>query len=141
MVFSLKESESVKKIVTKLSESKREETVTHTLVHRPWGSYEILGKAKDFQSKKLTVLPGAELSLQRHTKRAEHWVVVSGIATVTKDDEVIELRANESTFIPMGVKHRAQNKHTAPLVIVEVQTGKYFGEDDIERFHDTYGRT
>lgn len=140
LVFSLKNSESVKNVVGKLSEKKREEVVTHTLVHRPWGSYEILGKAKHFQSKRLTILPGSELSLQRHTRRAEHWVVVSGIATVTKDDEIFELKTNESTFIPTGVKHRVQNKHTNLLIIIEVQTGKYFGEDDIERFEDTYGR-
>lgn len=141
LVFSLKESESVKNIVAKLNETKRSETDTHTLVQRPWGEYEVLGKGEHFQSKIITVLPGAELSLQRHRRRAEHWIVVNGTATVTKDNEVLELKKNESTFLPMGTTHRLQNKHSEVLHLIEVQTGDYFGEDDIERFHDTYGRS
>ena len=85
-------------------------------------------------------MPGAELSLQRHKRRAEHWIVVKGIATVTRDTEVFELKENESTFLPMGSMHRLQNKHDEILSLIEVQTGDYFGEDDIERFEDTYGR-
>lgn len=141
LVFSLKESESIKKIVTKLNETKRSETDTHTLVQRPWGEYEILGGEEHFKTKKLVVLPGAGSSMQRHKKRAEHWVIVTGIATVTVDDRVFELKKNESTFIPMGTMHRIQNKHKEMLHIIEVQTGDYFGEDDIERFDDTYGRS
>lgn len=140
LLFSLQEGESIKKIVKTLSEKKREEIVTHTTVHRPWGMYQILGSEKNFQSKKITVLPGAELSLQRHKKRAEHWVVVSGTATVTINDKVFILKENESTFIPIGAKHKLENNHTKPLCIIEIQTGKYFGEDDIERFSDSYGR-
>lgn len=141
LVFPLNESESVRTIVKKLEESKRDELSTHTLVQRPWGSYKILAKEGHFNSKKLTVLPGAELSLQRHKRRAEHWVVVQGVATVTKDGEVFELKKNESTFLPMGTTHRLQNKSDEVLQIIEVQTGDYFGEDDIERFEDTYGRS
>jgi mannose-1-phosphate guanylyltransferase/mannose-6-phosphate isomerase len=140
LVFNLKESESIREIVKLLSEAKRDEIITHTVVHRPWGNYEILKKDMSFQSKKITVLPGGELSLQRHKRRAEHWVVVEGIATVTKNTDVFELHKNESTFLPMGTIHRLQNKHTEPLHLIEVQTGDYFGEDDIERFEDTYGR-
>lgn len=140
LVFSLKESELIKKIVGTLTETKRSEIDTHTLVQRPWGEYQILGKEKHFQSKRITVLPGAELSLQRHQQRAEHWIVVKGIATVTRDSEVFELKKNESTFLPMGAMHRLQNKHEEVLHLIEVQTGNYFGEDDIERFEDTYGR-
>jgi mannose-1-phosphate guanylyltransferase/mannose-6-phosphate isomerase len=140
LVFSLKESEKVKKIVETLTEHKRQETITHTTVHKPWGKYTILGDDHTFKSKKITVLPGAELSLQRHKHRAEHWIVIQGVATVTRNDEVFELRENESTFLPMGSTHRLQNKHDEILTLVEIQTGSYFGEDDIERFLDTYGR-
>lgn len=140
LVFSLKESESVKGMVSDLSKMKRPEIIHHTLVHRPWGTHEVLGKGKNFQSKKITVIPGAQLSLQRHKKRAEHWVVVFGIATVTVGDKVFKLKKNESTFIPKGTIHRLQNKSKEPLCIIEIQTGEYFGEDDIERFHDHYGR-
>lgn len=140
LVFSLKESESIKKIVEKLNETNRSETDTHTKVQRPWGDYEVLGKEDHFQSKKISVLPGAELSLQRHKRRAEHWVVVQGIATVTRDNEVFQLKKNESSFLPMGAMHRLQNKHDEVLHLIEIQTGDYFGEDDIERFEDTYGR-
>lgn len=140
LVFSLKDSESVKQLVGTLSDSKRSEVQTHTTVHRPWGRYTILGDDTNFKSKKITVLPGAELSLQRHKHRAEHWVVIHGTATVTRNDEVFELKENESTFLPKGSIHRLQNKHTEILQLIEIQTGDYFGEDDIERFEDTYGR-
>ena len=140
LVFPLNQSESIKKMVATLMEHKREELITHKTVHRPWGHYEILGKNTHYQTKKITVLPGAELSLQRHQKRAEHWIVIEGIATVTRNDEVFELQKNESAFLPMGSVHRLQNKHSSTLTLIEVQTGDYFGEDDIERFSDTYGR-
>lgn len=140
LVFPLKEGELIKKLVGRLATSKREELVTHSQVHRPWGQYEILGKSDKFQSKKITVLPGAELSLQRHKRRAEHWIVVSGTATVTKDEDVFLLHQNESTYISPGTIHRLQNKTGEVLELIEVQTGSYFGEDDIERLNDKYGR-
>ncbi len=142
LVFNLKESESVKKIVEKLNEDKRAELDVHTTVQKPWGEYEVLGDEEHYKAKKLTVYPGSGgLSIQRHKRRAEHWIVVSGIATVTLDDKVFELQKNESVFIPMGSLHRLQNNHNEVLQLIEVQTGDYFGEDDIERFGDTYGRS
>ncbi|MCF7898929.1 MAG: cupin domain-containing protein, partial [Candidatus Pacebacteria bacterium] len=141
LVFSLQESEGIKKIVNNLTEDKRSEIDTHTKVERPWGDYQILGNESHYQSKKITVLPGAELSLQRHKRRAEHWIVVQGIATVTRDKDVFNLKKNESTFLPIGAMHRLQNNHTEDLHLIEIQTGDYFGEDDIERFEDTYGRS
>jgi mannose-1-phosphate guanylyltransferase/mannose-6-phosphate isomerase len=140
LVFPLEKSEQVKNMVSKLHEEKRQELVVHTKVHRPWGEYEVLGKEEKFQVKKITVLPGAELSLQRHKKRAEHWVVVSGIATVTKGEEILELCENESIYIPMNTVHKLENKTDMPISLIETQTGSYFGEDDIERLSDTYGR-
>jgi mannose-6-phosphate isomerase-like protein (cupin superfamily) len=95
---------------------------------------------ENFQVKRITVNPGAKLSLQMHHKRAEHWVVVSGTARVTRDDEVFTLQENESTFIPLGAKHRLENIGTEPLHLIEVQSGRYLGEDDIVRFEDSYGR-
>ncbi len=142
LVFNLKESESIKKIVERLNEEKRVELDVHTIVQKPWGEYEVLGDEEHFKAKKLTVYPGSGgLSVQRHKRRAEHWIVVSGIATVTLDDKVFELQKNESVFIPMGSLHRLQNNHSEILQLIEVQTGDYFGEDDIERFGDTYGRS
>ncbi len=140
MVFPLGESESIKKMVATLSSGSRREITTHLTTHRPWGKYTILGDDSHFQSKKITVLPGAGLSLQRHKYRAEHWIVIQGTATVTNADNIFELKENESTFIPMGTIHRLENRHSKVLSIVEIQTGTYFGEDDIERLKDTYGR-
>ncbi len=140
LVFSLKDSESIKKIVETLKKEKRSEVETHTKVHRPWGTYHVLAKEHHYQSKKITVLPGSELSLQRHKRRAEHWVVIQGVATVTRNDEIFELKKNESTFLPMGAMHRLENKGGEELHLIEIQTGDYFGEDDIERFEDSYGR-
>ena len=140
LVFPIRKSESLKQLVEKIKESNRQELITHTTVYRPWGSYEILGKGENFQTKRIHVLPGAELSLQRHQRRAEHWVVISGTATVTKDNEILELRENESTYIPMGTIHRLKNNTDSPVSLIETQTGTYFGEDDIERLSDVYGR-
>lgn len=140
MVFSLKEGETIKKLVGALSKSERREMKTHLTVHRPWGKYTLLDENEVSQSRKITVLPGAGFSLQKHTKRAEHWIITKGIASVTKGEEVFELRPNESTFIPMGVAHRLENKHSEILCLIEIQTGTYFGEDDIERLEDIYGR-
>ena len=133
-------SQDVKKIVEQLERGNRELHVTHRKVYRPWGSYEGLDMGENFQVKRITVNPGAKLSLQKHHKRAEHWVVVSGTAQVTCDDKVFPLHENQSTFIPLGAKHRLENIGTEPLHLIEVQSGSYLGEDDIVRFEDSYGR-
>ena len=131
----------VKEVVAKLKAARRPEAGAHRKVYRPWGHFDLLHAGPGFLVKSLVVKPGAALSLQRHSKRAEHWVVVRGAARVTRGDEQFELKANESTFIPLGVKHRLENAGTVPLEIVEVQSGAYLGEDDIERFGDRYGRS
>ncbi|WP_237133009.1 mannose-1-phosphate guanylyltransferase/mannose-6-phosphate isomerase [Pseudohongiella sp. O18] len=133
--------QDVKGVVQWLTQQKRSEAVSHTLVYRPWGSYESLSTGPGFQVKRIRVKPGASLSLQMHHHRAEHWVVISGSATVTCDDQVYVLEANESTFIPLGSKHRLQNEGTDWVELIEVQTGSYLGEDDIVRFDDVYGRS
>ena len=107
---------------------------------RPWGSYDSVDAGPRFQVKRLTVKPGAKLSLQKHAKRAEHWVVVKGTARITRNDEVFDLGENESTYIAIGAVHRIENPGTEPLQIIEVQSGSYLGEDDIVRIEDTYGR-
>ncbi|MEO8894905.1 MAG: cupin domain-containing protein, partial [Rhizomicrobium sp.] len=140
LVCRKESSQDVKKIVEQLESAGRELHVTHRKVFRPWGAYEGLDMGDGFQVKHITVNPGAKLSLQMHHKRAEHWVVVSGIAQVTCDDRIFTLRENESTFIPLGSRHRLENTGTAPLHLIEVQSGSYLGEDDIVRFEDTYGR-
>lgn len=132
--------QEVKEIVRKLGELKRTETALHKRVYRPWGSYEGLADAAGFQVKRIVVNPGAALSLQLHHKRAEHWVVVQGVATVTCGDRVFELYQNQSTYIPLKTAHRLQNKTAHPLVLIEVQCGAYLGEDDIVRLEDVYGR-
>ena len=133
-------SQDVKKIVEQLERAGRELHVTHRKVYRPWGAYEGLDIGNNFQVKRITVNPGAKLSLQMHHKRAEHWVVVSGTAQVTCGDKVFTLNENESTFIPLGAKHRLENLGSEPLHLIEVQSGHYLGEDDIVRFEDSYGR-
>jgi mannose-1-phosphate guanylyltransferase/mannose-6-phosphate isomerase len=133
-------SQDVKKIVEQLDRGGRELHLTHRKVFRPWGAYEGLDIGDNFQVKRITVNPGAKLSLQMHHKRAEHWVVVSGTARVTRNDEVFSLGENESTFIPLGARHRLENIGTEPLHLIEVQSGSYLGEDDIVRFEDSYGR-
>jgi len=133
-------SQDVKKIVAKLEENRREERLTHRQVFRPWGSYESLDEGDNFQVKRLTVKPGKKLSLQLHHQRAEHWVVVKGTATVTKGSEIFELHQNESTYIPLGEKHRLENRGEDLLEVIEVQSGDYLGEDDIVRFDDDFGR-
>jgi mannose-1-phosphate guanylyltransferase/mannose-6-phosphate isomerase len=134
-------SQDVKKIVERLEKSGRDLHVTHRKVFRPWGAYESIDNGDRFQVKRITVNPGAKLSLQMHHKRAEHWIVVSGTAQVTCGERVFSLRENESTFIPLGAKHRLENVGSEPLQLIEVQSGTYLGEDDIVRFEDTYGRT
>ncbi len=140
LVGNRNKAQDVKKVVEELQENEREERLTHRKVYRPWGSYESLDAGANFQVKRLTVKPGKKLSLQMHHHRAEHWVVVSGIATVTRGDETYELRQNESTFIPLGEKHRLENAGQELLEVIEVQSGDYLGEDDIVRFDDDFGR-
>ena len=133
-------SQDVKRIVEQLERSGRELHTTHRKVYRPWGSYEGIDSGNNFQVKHITVNPGAKLSLQMHHKRAEHWIVVSGTAQVTCGDKVFPLKENQSTYIPLGEKHRLENFGPEPLHLIEVQSGSYLGEDDIVRFEDTYGR-
>jgi mannose-1-phosphate guanylyltransferase/mannose-1-phosphate guanylyltransferase/mannose-6-phosphate isomerase len=133
-------TQEVKDAVEKLDRSKRTEHVSHTRVYRPWGYYESVDAGERFQVKRIMVKPKQALSLQMHHKRAEHWVVVSGRARVTRDDKVFELAENESTYIPLGVKHRLENASDEPLYLIEVQSGSYLGEDDIVRFEDRYKR-
>jgi mannose-1-phosphate guanylyltransferase/mannose-6-phosphate isomerase len=134
-------SQDVKRIVEQLERSGRELHTTHRKVYRPWGSYESIDNGDKFQVKHITVNPGAKLSLQMHHKRAEHWIVVSGTAVVTCGDKVFPLNENQSTYIPLGSKHRLENTGPEPLHLIEVQSGSYLGEDDIVRFEDTYGRS
>jgi mannose-1-phosphate guanylyltransferase / mannose-6-phosphate isomerase len=133
--------QNVKAIVAQLKDNGRSETVFHRKVYRPWGSYESIFIAKRFQVKLITVNPGSVLSLQMHHHRAEHWVVVCGTAKVTRGDEVMVLKEDQSTYIPLGIKHRLENPGVIPLELIEVQSGSYLGEDDIIRFEDQYGRT
>ncbi len=132
--------QDVKGLVGRLKALGRSETLSHREVFRPWGSYDSVDAGERFQVKRLTVKPGAQLSLQMHHHRAEHWIVVSGTARITCDEKVFLLSENESTYIPVGAKHRIENPGKVPLHIVEVQSGSYLGEDDIVRFEDTYGR-
>ena len=133
--------QQVKDIVATLKKQRRPEFELHPIVYRPWGSFEGLARHERFQVKRIIVKPGAELSLQKHHHRAEHWVVVGGTAEVTVGDKVMLCTENESVYIPVGVLHRLKNPGLLPLIIVEVQTGGYLGEDDIVRVEDTYGRT
>ena len=132
--------QSVKQIVDQLTSMAREEGVSHRLVYRPWGSFESLASGDGYQVKHIVVNPGASLSLQLHHQRAEHWTVIKGQGRITCGDREFVLQTNESTFIPLGSKHRASNPETTPLEIIEVQIGDYLGEDDIVRFEDKYGR-
>jgi len=136
------ESQRVREVVEALKARGRTEHIEHLTVKRPWGSYTVLeDRNSGYKLKRIEVKPGHSLSLQSHRQRSEHWVVVSGTATVTRDDEVFSVAKNESTFIPIGVKHRLANRGSVPLHMIEVQVGDYLGEDDIERFDDNYGRT
>jgi len=140
LVAGKEKAQQVKDLVERIKAGERHEHETHTRVYRPWGSYQTLELGANFQVKQLSVKPGAQLSLQKHKHRAEHWVVVEGLATVTRDDEVVELEANQSTYIPIGMKHRLENKTDNSLKIIEIQSGDYLGEDDIIRYEDDYGR-
>ncbi|MCM2310428.1 MAG: mannose-1-phosphate guanylyltransferase/mannose-6-phosphate isomerase [Steroidobacteraceae bacterium] len=132
--------QDVKALVTQLKAQGRYETSLHREVFRPWGSYDSIDNGERFQVKRLVVKPGAQMSLQLHHHRAEHWIVVSGTARITRGEETFLLGENESTFIPMGTKHRIENPGKVTLHIIEVQSGSYLGEDDIVRFEDVYGR-
>ncbi|WP_329846617.1 mannose-1-phosphate guanylyltransferase/mannose-6-phosphate isomerase [Stenotrophomonas hibiscicola] len=132
--------QDVKEIVGQIKRNGRSEAAAHRKVYRPWGAYDSIDNGARFQVKRITVKPGATLSLQMHHHRAEHWIVVSGTAEVTRGDEVILLSENQSTYIPLGVTHRLKNPGKLPLELIEVQSGSYLGEDDIVRFEDSYGR-
>jgi mannose-1-phosphate guanylyltransferase/mannose-6-phosphate isomerase len=133
--------QEVRKIVEILKQNGREEHLLHKTVERPWGSYTVLEKGEGYKIKRVVLKPGAKLSFQLHRRRSEHWVVVSGIAEVTRNGETYMVHTNESTYIPINTKHRLENHGEIPLQIIEVQNGDYLEEDDIERFEDVYGRT
>ena len=140
MIADKDHAQDVKLIVDQLKAEGRTEHETHTTVYRPWGWYQTIGLGPRYQVKQICLKPGAAISLQLHHHRAEHWVVVEGTALVTRNDEVLELTANQSAYIPLGATHRLENPGEVLLRIVEVQSGSYLGEDDIVRFEDTYGR-
>ena len=140
LIAARERAQEVKGIVERLEKAERREHVSHSRVYRPWGYYESIDAAERFQVKRLMVKPGHAISLQLHNRRAEHWVVVSGTALVTRGNDELMLEENQSTFIPQGVKHRLENPGTRPLLIIEVQSGIYLGEDDIVRFDDRYNR-
>ena len=134
-------AQDVKHTVEYLKQAERTEHLTHRRVYRPWGYYEGIDVGERFQAKRIMVKPGAKLSLQMHHHRAEHWVVVSGKAKVTRGEEIMLLIADQSTYIPIGMKHRLENVGAEPLYLIEVQSGSYLGEDDIVRFDDDYKRS
>lgn len=140
LICAKDKAQEVKKVVEALKKRNGDEHRVHRTVVRAWGSYTVLEEGRDHKIKRIEVNPGARLSLQMHSKRSEHWVVVSGTARVTCGESVYTIQANQSTFVPMGVKHRLENPAEEPLQIIEVQCGGYVGEDDIVRFQDDYGR-
>ncbi|MCY4344618.1 MAG: mannose-1-phosphate guanylyltransferase/mannose-6-phosphate isomerase [Gammaproteobacteria bacterium] len=140
LVADRSRAQDVGALVAQLRDSGRSEHSLHTEVFRPWGSYEGVGHGERHQVKRIRVKPGASLSLQLHRHRAEHWVVVRGVAEVTRGEETFALRENQSAYIPRGVRHRLRNAADATLELIEVQVGDYLGEDDIVRFEDQYGR-
>ena len=140
LVTTRHHAQDVKKLVSKMQDAGRNELLEHRRVYRPWGSYESVDDGKGFQVKRLIVKPGQKLSLQMHYRRAEHWIVVKGRAEVTRDDEVFVLEANQSTYIPVGARHRLACVGDEQLEVIEVQSGDYLGEDDIVRFEDVYNR-
>ncbi len=141
MVAHKDKVQQVKEVVAQLKSGQRSQAALHREVHRPWGSYDSIDVGQGFQVKRIKVKPGAQLSLQSHRHRAEHWIVVRGTARVTRNDEVFDLQANESTYIPIGAKHRLENPGAGTLQLIEVQSGDYLGEDDIVRYDDAYGRS
>jgi len=136
------ESQRVREIVDELKQDdSAQEHLYHCTVNRPWGSYTVLEEHDGYKMKRITVVPGASLSLQSHQHRSEHWIVVSGTATVIRNEMIETISKNQSTYIPIGMRHRLENREKIPLAIIEVQVGDYLEEDDIERFCDTYGRS
>ncbi len=140
LVADKKQTNNIKKIVNILYKDKRSEALNHRKVHRPWGNYDLVDSGEGFQVKRIVVNPGAKLSLQKHKYRAEHWVVVKGVAFVTCDKNKFVLNENQSTYIPKGSLHRLENHQNRPLEIIEIQTGSYLSEDDIVRKDDEYSR-
>ena len=140
MVLNKDRTQDMRQFVAELHAGEREELDQHLSVERPWGQYEVLDASPGYQVKRLTILPGRRISLQLHHKRSEHWVVIKGKATITRGDEVFDLEVNESTYIPLGVKHRLDNRTDSTLELIEVQVGGYLGEDDIVRFDDDFTR-
>jgi mannose-1-phosphate guanylyltransferase/mannose-6-phosphate isomerase len=140
LVARASEAQRVKDAVEALKERKVAQATSFRRDRRPWGWFETLTEGERFKVKRIVVLPGAALSLQSHKFRAEHWIVVEGTARVTVGDSVKIVKSNESVYIPLGEKHRLENPSDAPMVLVEVQTGNYFGEDDIIRYEDMYAR-
>jgi mannose-1-phosphate guanylyltransferase len=132
--------QDIKKIVAQIKASGRTHHYQHRKVYRPWGIYDSIDNGERYQVKRITVKPGAKLSVQMHHHRAEHWIVVSGTAKVTNGDKTFLVTENESTYIPIGQVHALENPGVLPLDMIEVQSGSYLGEDDIVRFVDRYGR-
>ena len=141
LVAAIDRVQDIKSLVNKLKAENREEVITHRKAYRPWGHYECVDTGDRFQVKRITVNPGASLSLQLHYHRAEHWVVVKGTARITTGDKVFFLSEDQSTYIPWGTEHRLENPGKIPLELIEIQTGSYLGEDDIKRLDDNYGRS
>jgi len=140
LVSANAQSQAIKSIYSQLKMEKSEAAILHRTVHRPWGTYTVLGEGEHFKIKRIEVKPHGKLSLQAHRHRSEHWVVVSGQALVTNGEAEVLLSANQSTYIPCGNRHRLSNPGSMPCIIIEVQSGDYLGEDDIIRFEDVYGR-
>jgi len=140
LVADRQHAQDVKQVVSQLTSLEHTTADFHRTVHRPWGSFSILEDAEDCKVKRLVVKPGQVLSLQKHHKRSEHWTVVQGVAKVRLGDREFLLQANESTYIPVETLHRLENPGTEDVHLIEVQTGSYFGEDDIVRYEDIYGR-
>jgi mannose-1-phosphate guanylyltransferase len=140
LVTDKSRAQDVKHLYAKLKAQGHETHKHHLTVHRPWGKYTVLEEDPSYKIKRIEVKPGASLSLQMHHHRSEHWIVVAGMAKVVNGDKELFVRGNESTYIPAGHKHRLENPGLLNLVMIEVQSGAYLGEDDIVRFEDTYGR-
>ena len=140
LVVNNKETQSIKNIVKKLNAEKRTEGKLHTKVFRPWGYYNCIEKGSNWQVKEISVNPKSSLSMQKHNFRSEHWIILKGKAKVEIDKSEIFLSENQSTYIPIGAKHRLSNSEDSNLILIEVQCGNYLGEDDIVRYSDNYGR-
>ena len=140
LISNKNNSSGIRRLVDQLKSSNRTESENHRKVYRPWGYYDSIDIGQNFQVKKISVNPGAKLSLQKHLYRAEHWVVVRGTAKITRGDQTFYLRENQSTYISKGEIHRLENQENDPLEIIEIQTGHYLGEDDIIRLKDDYLR-